>query len=157
MLQNRDKDGAVCGIKCWTWSPACAPCWRSCRRTSASSRHQTRISFPSGRPEIFIRLNKNTKKEFMETGMPYIFWDCLLLVSGSDFQRIPAVWSLSTAGNPETEFLNSIFVEVSRDKLESSQTRVFYPHLSVLHNAIHALTRVFSCFADFLYGVLKPE
>jgi hypothetical protein len=39
--------------------------------------------------------------------------------------------------DPETELLNGILVKVSGHKRESSHTRDFYSHFSVLQNAIH--------------------
>ncbi len=47
--------------------------------------------------------------------------------------RQPLIISVCT----EMEFLNGILVEVFGHELESSEIRVFYPHFSVLQNAIH--------------------
>jgi lipid-A-disaccharide synthase-like uncharacterized protein len=55
----------------------------------------------------------------------------------------------------DMEFLNAVLVEISGHKLGYSQTRVFYPHFSVLQNAINEKTSLFP--RAFWYVFLKPE
>ncbi len=59
------------------------------------------------------------------------------------------------------EFLNDIFVVVSGHKLGFSDLSlqyvwVFYPHFSVLQNAIHEQTQV-NCFANYFVRIFEPR
>ncbi len=62
--------------------------------------------------------------------------------------------------HPEIEFLNDIFCRgfwvLNRFIVDLRFGLVFYPSFFVLQNAIHERLK-FSCFAYFLYGILKPE
>jgi hypothetical protein len=58
------------------------------------------------------------------------------------------------------EFLNGILRFLGKNSSVSSDSSfnlVFYPHFSVLQNAIHEKTLVFLFSGFFLQGPLKPE
>ncbi len=65
-------------------------------------------------------------------------------------------WACIPPTSPEMEFLNYNFSRGFGHKLEFCQTRVFYPHFSVLQNAIHEQTRVF-LFRRFFVCILYNQ
>jgi hypothetical protein len=96
-------------------------------------------------PALFLRhFGLFWTRRYSHLGRPLSFWTPAPYLASVVFLRVFLGLARGGSGSGsrldpywEMEFLNAILVEVSGHKLESSQTGVFYPHFSILQNAIH--------------------